>query len=121
MKRHRTHAKMILRTVKIVLLLSIAAAVMTLGTMEAQTVNWVEVASGSPSARVGMGMAYDLATKSTVLFGGANSGTTYGDTWNWRGNGCSYPPPLRPPHATAQEWRMTRRQATLYFLEARAA
>jgi hypothetical protein len=96
MKRHRTHAKMILRTVKIVLLLSIAAAVMTLGTMEAQTVNWVEVASGSPSARVGMGMAYDLATKSTVLFGGANSGTTYGDTWNWRGGWLQLSPATSP-------------------------
>jgi hypothetical protein len=65
------------------LVLVIAATVMTHRTMDAQTVNWVEVASGTPSARTSMGMAYDGATHSTVLFGGANSGTTYGDTWNW--------------------------------------
>lgn len=65
------------------LVLVIVAAVMMLRTMDAQTVNWVEVESGTPSPRTSMGMAYDLATKSTVLFGGLNFGT-YGDTWNWR-------------------------------------
>ncbi|MGA2742360.1 MAG: kelch repeat-containing protein [Bryobacteraceae bacterium] len=44
--------------------------------------------SASPAARLCMGMAYDGATHSTVLFGGGNgTGTpylTYGDTWIWR-------------------------------------
>jgi hypothetical protein len=43
-----------------------------------------------------MGMAYDLATRSTVLFGGANSGTTYGDTWNWRGGWLQLSPATSP-------------------------
>jgi hypothetical protein len=58
-----------------------AAAVITqVGTMAAQTVNWVEM--GSPSARCCMGMAYDEATHSTVLFSGSNN---VADTWVWRG------------------------------------
>jgi hypothetical protein len=83
-----------LRTILHTLL--VMAAVMRLGTMDAQTVNWVEVESGTPSARTSMGMAYDLATKSTVLFGGANSGTTYGDTWNWRGGWSQLSPATSP-------------------------
>src|ERR1700691_2626869 len=59
-----------------------AAAITHAGTMAAQPANWFEM--GSPSARCCMGMAYDDATKSTVLFGGDNSGQIYGDTWTWR-------------------------------------
>jgi len=67
------------------LLLFMAAAAMThAGAMSAQTVNWVEM--GSPSARDGMGMAYDESTHSTVLFGGSNNDKEIlGDTWIWRG------------------------------------
>jgi hypothetical protein len=42
------------------LLLVIAATVMMLRTMDAQTVNWVEVESGTPSARTSMGMGLRL-------------------------------------------------------------
>jgi len=64
----------------------IAAAMMTVGMLEAQTANWVEL--GTPSARCCMGMAYDGATYSTVLFGGSccGGGASYmADTWIWRG------------------------------------
>ena len=77
------------------LLLGVALMIYA-GTMDAQTVNWVEVESGTPSARTSMSMAYDLATKSTLLFGGANSGTTYGDTWNWRGGWLQLFPATSP-------------------------
>ena len=77
----------------------LAAAVMTqAGTTKAQTVNWVEM--GSPSARSSMGMAYDWATKSTVLFGGGGTGVIYGDTWIWRG-GWSHLSPATSPSARA--------------------
>jgi hypothetical protein len=78
------------------LALVIAAAAMTLGMIEAQTVNWVEVASGTPSARCCVGMAYDGATHSTVLFGGDNTGEIYGDTWVWSGGWLHASPATSP-------------------------
>ena len=46
--------------------------------------NWVEL--GSPAARASTSMAYDGATRSTVLFGGDNEGHEYlGDTWIFQG------------------------------------
>jgi hypothetical protein len=70
----------------------------------AQTLNWVELSPpSSPSARCCMGMTYDSAAHSTVLFGGGN-GTgvpyiAYGDTWTWTSNhGWSQlSPPASPP------------------------
>ncbi len=76
----------------------VAAVMAQAGTIEAQTVNWVEM--GSPSARSSMGMAYDWATKSTVLFGGGGTGVIYGDTWIWRG-GWSHLSPATSPSARA--------------------
>jgi hypothetical protein len=44
--------------------------------------NWVEPSlSQSPSPRCCIGMTYDYATHSTVLFGGVAHPTTFGDTW----------------------------------------
>ena len=85
MFRLRTQSKTMLHAFAVMLLLFVAAAVMT-STMEAQTVNWFLVSAGSPSARCAMGMAYDEATNSTVLFGGTAGSTitTYGDTWTWQ-------------------------------------
>ena len=77
----------------------IAAAMMTVGILEAQTANWVEVGSGSPSSRCCMGMAYDGATHSTLLFGGVGPGpaqTLYGDTWNWHGGWLQLFPATSP-------------------------
>lgn len=54
--------------------------------LSAQTVGWVEVGySTAPSARENSGIAYDAATRSTVLFGGAAGQSIYGDTWIWNG------------------------------------
>jgi len=72
-------------------LLIAAAAMAHAGTIEAQTVNWVEM--GSPSARCCMGMAYDAATQSTVLFGGVGP---LGDTWIWRGGWLRASPAASP-------------------------
>jgi hypothetical protein len=48
------------------------------------TVNWVGPStSQTPPPRASMGMAYDAATHSTLLFGGTTNPETLGDTWSW--------------------------------------
>ena len=42
-----------------------------------------------PSARAYLPIAYDAARNRTVLFGGGNGGTDYGDTWEWNGTSWS--------------------------------
>src|SRR5580692_8471164 len=80
-----------------VLFIAAAVTVTTHGAMKAQTVNWVEVESGSPSERCCMGMAYDLATRSTVLFGGVGpTQVNLGDTWVWRGGWHQLSPATSP-------------------------
>jgi hypothetical protein len=71
--------------------LFIAVVVMMHSTIDAQTVNWVEMSS--PSARCCMSMAYDEATHSTVLFGGDG----LGDTWIWQGAWFRLNPATSPP------------------------
>jgi len=39
--------------------------------------------SSAPSARADAAIAYDAATHSTVLFGGNDGRSVYGDTWTW--------------------------------------
>jgi hypothetical protein len=53
----------------------------------------------SPSPRQGQGMAYDAATRTVVLFGGADSGgTVLNDTWTWDGiNWTQQFPSASPP------------------------
>jgi len=54
------------------------------GTSTAQTLNWYT--PPAPAPRASIGLAYDAATHSTLLFGGAgDNGATYGDTWIWLG------------------------------------
>lgn len=61
----------------------IAALVLRCGAVGAQTVNWVT--TQSPSPRAGMGMSYDWANNTMVLFGGAdNAHNIVGDTWIWQ-------------------------------------
>jgi hypothetical protein len=93
----RTKSKTILHALAAMLLVLIAAVVMThAGRMEAQTVTWAQVHRAiSPSPRCCMGMVYDGATESTVLFGGQNS-TPYGDTWVWRGKWSQLSPAVSP-------------------------
>jgi hypothetical protein len=46
--------------------------------------NWVEPQEPvSPPGRCCMGMAYDRAARSTVMFGGNTNPTVLGDTWTW--------------------------------------
>jgi hypothetical protein len=63
------------------------------------TLEWVKPSLSSiPSARYGAGIAYDLATSSTVLLGGSNTdGNTYlNDTWVWK-NGWVQQSPANSP------------------------
>jgi hypothetical protein len=82
-----TQSKTIMHAFAAMLLLFIAVTVMThAGTLKAQTVSWTQVAySSAPSARENSGIAYDAATHSTVLFGGAEGNSVFGDTWTWDG------------------------------------
>ncbi len=62
------------------------ATIATAATANAQTVNWSQIGYASaPSPRADAAIAYDGATHSTVLFGGINGGSAYGDTWIWNG------------------------------------
>src|SRR5579871_4278616 len=84
----------ILQVLTIMPLPFVAGMVVThVGAMNGQTVNWV---SGSPSGRCCMGMAYDGATHSTVLFGGAITSAIYGDTWIWLGGWLRLSPAMSP-------------------------
>src|SRR5207249_5475505 len=49
-------------------------------------VNWGQSAMGGPAARCFQGMAYDSARGRTVIFGGANASSYFGDTWEWDGS-----------------------------------
>jgi hypothetical protein len=59
------------------------------------------IASGatSPSARDGMGMAYDAARAEVVLFGGCCSGGLLNDTWIWDGTTWTEQHPTTSPSA----------------------
>ena len=87
MLSHKTQLKPILHVLTVVLSLFIATTVITdAGTLKAQTISWVQVGySSAPSARYNSAITYDAATHSTVLFGGANGNSVYGDTWTWAG------------------------------------
>ena len=60
----------------------------------------------APSARSTHGMVFDTAANRTVLFGGASSITSFGDTWSWDGANWTQlfptaPPPARRGHGFA--------------------
>ena len=61
---------------------------------------WTELiangASGSPAARYGVGMTYDAATGTIVLFGGS-TGSHPNDTWSFNGSAWSNVTPVSPP------------------------
>ena len=79
------------------LLLSIATVLTTqAGPLEGQTVNWYP--PPTPAPRAAPGLAYDAATLTVVLFGGAgDSGLTYGDTWLWQNAWLQLFPATSPP------------------------
>jgi hypothetical protein len=68
--------------------LLIAAVAASLScTVEAATVQWVQIGyASSPSARSAAGIVYDGTTHSALLFGGADGQSIYGDTWTWNGS-----------------------------------
>jgi len=69
------------------MLIFFVTAVGGLSRTEAEAVNWTEILSpaGSPSARCCVGLAFDVAHRSHLLFGGADgSGNPLGDTWQLR-------------------------------------
>lgn len=71
----------------------------------AQSLDCVQASPpSSPSARCCMGIAYDAAAHSTVLFGGGNGtgvpNITYSDTWTWTSHrGWSHLSPTSSPSA----------------------
>ena len=81
-------------SLRTMLLLVTASAITHLGTMKAQTTSWI--LANLPSARCCSGFAYDGATQSTVLFGGAAGSSIYGDTWTWRGGWFQMSPATSP-------------------------
>ena len=44
-------------------------------------------------------MAFDAATGTTILFGGADARTTFGDTWSWNGTAWTQLSPATSPPA----------------------
>jgi hypothetical protein len=90
-----------------VLLVIVGIFVPTLMSQPAQAANSPEWSNPqplvSPSTRFGAAMAYDPATKTTVLFGGTG-GTTYqsegtllNDTWEWNGSTWTVEHPSTSP------------------------
>jgi len=63
-----------------------------------QPLNWTKLTPPtSPYARTGQSMAYDGATGTVVLFGGAASGCCLGDTWTWDGTTWTKQHPAASP------------------------
>ncbi len=56
--------------------------------LQAHVPDWLEPAiSSAPSPRIGPALAYDSASRATLLFGGSSSfipGVSFNDTWVWR-------------------------------------
>jgi len=71
--------------------------------------NWtLQIPSTSPSVRRFHAMAYDSVHGQTVLFGGADSVDTFGDTWvsngsNWTQKSPQNTPPARSNHTMAYD------------------
>ena len=66
-------------------------------TWQYQSGNWTQLnPATSPPARSGPGMAYDVATKTVVLFGGT-SGGDMNDTWIWDGTNWTQANPSPAP------------------------
>ncbi|MGC9945092.1 MAG: kelch repeat-containing protein [Bryobacteraceae bacterium] len=68
----------------------------------AQGVSWVSPRLPvSPSPRCCMGLAYDRATHSALMFGGFNPFVCFGDTWVWRNGWRQLSPATAPSARTA--------------------
>jgi hypothetical protein len=72
---------------------------------------WTKItpASGSPAARSGHALVYDLERKAVVMFGGLITGTPTNEAWTWNGNAwtditaTSAPPSARYNHGLAYD------------------
>ena len=63
---------------------------------------WTKQAPAAhPSARASASMAYDAATRTTVLFGGTGPHGILGDTWTWDGSTWTKQAPTAHPSARA--------------------
>jgi hypothetical protein len=82
----------------------LAAMLLFAAMAEAQSLNWVEPSLPSvPAARCCAGVAFDAATRATVIFGGGNGGVKpgvrYSDTCIWGGNRWLQQSPAASPSA----------------------
>lgn len=57
----------------------------------------IDVTGAKPSARSSARMAFDAARGKVVLYGGAQNGTTFDDTWEWDGASWSLAPVVAKP------------------------
>jgi hypothetical protein len=67
-----------------------------LATVAAPGWGWMNRGVPGPSSRTNHAMAYDSAWGMTVLFGGEDPDSAFGDTWEWPGDSWSQPPPPPP-------------------------
>ena len=80
--------------------LSLVDASAPAGAAAATTPNWVQSGAplSGPSARYDASMVYDVATATTVLFGGFN-GSSLAETWTWNGSAWTKLSPVTSPPA----------------------
>ena len=79
--------------------------------------NWVEPSlSQAPPPRCCMGMAYDFATQSIVIFGGFTNPTTLGDTWTLQRGWTQSSPATSPSprYSPAMAWDGTAGNVVLF-------
>lgn len=82
----------------------------------ASPTEWVAIDAAGPNAREGAAMAFDATRGTTVLFGGNNGLTRYGDTWTWDGTSWSaHAVPGPSPRTDARMTWDARRQRVVLF------
>ena len=88
-----------MRKPQMTLVWGISCCTAFLASASAQNLEWIKPSLlGGPAARCCAAMADDAAMKATLLFGGANYGTTFGDTWAFsRAGWTQLSPPVSPP------------------------
>jgi N-acetylneuraminic acid mutarotase len=68
---------------------------------------WTQMANFGPRARSDHAMAYDIARKQTVVFGGVGGALVFGDTWGWSGEAWTQladsGPPKRSGHGASYD------------------
>ena len=84
----------------------------------AGTLSWTErAARPAPAARYAAAMAYDESRHETVVFGGTDGASAFGDTWTWDGTAWTrHDPPQAPRgrHGASMVYDTLRRETILF-------